>query len=323
MKGASRTRLIVAAMAAVGAVSVAAQAPSRTPWGDPDLQGTWPSGALSAVPFERPPQFGLRAQLTDAEFAERAEASQRQAVADAAEFVAPGPPIAVPLGPSHWLESARASRQTSLIVDPPDGRLPPMTDDGARRAKAWPSTNPAIGYARAQDFNIYDRCITRGVLGSSFPNIYGSGIEIMQAPGLVVIRYEMVHETRIIPLDGRPHLSPAIRTYMGDARERWEGATLVVETTNFNGLTGSLGRNGNGNPTSTALTLVERFTRRDADTLDYSVVVDDPQTWTRPWTVAFSLTRDPEYLTFEYACHEGNYAIDNMLRVFRASEAGR
>src|SRR5687767_8174618 len=135
MKGASRTRLIVAAMAAVGAVSVAAQAPSRTPWGDPDLQGTWPSGALSAVPFERPPQFGLRAQLTDAEFAERAEASQRQAVADAAEFVAPGPPIAVPLGPSHWLESARASRQTSLIVDPPDGRLPPMTDDGARRAK--------------------------------------------------------------------------------------------------------------------------------------------------------------------------------------------
>jgi hypothetical protein len=265
----------------------------------------------------------LRAQLTDAELAERAVAVQRQAAADAEQFVAAGSEVAVPLGPSHWLESGRASRQTSLVVDPPDGRLPPMTEDGARRAKAWPSTNPTVGYARAQDFNIYDRCITRGVLGSAYPNIYNSGMEILQAPGLVVIRHEMVHETRIVPLDGRPHLSPAIQSYMGDARGRWEGATLVVETTNFNGLTGSLGRNGNGNPTSTALRLVERFTRRDADTLDYSVVVDDPRTWTRPWTVAFTLSRDPGYQIFEYACHEGNYSIANMLRAFRAEEAGR
>jgi hypothetical protein len=315
--------LIAAALVAAGAIAVAGQTPLRTPWGDPDLQGIWPSGALSGVPFERSQQFGLRAQLTDAEFAERASAAQRQAAADAAEFVAPGAAVTGPLGPSHWLESSRPSRQTSLIVDPPDGRLPPMTEDGVQRAKAWPSTNPTVGYARAQDFNIYDRCITRGVLGSALPNIYSSGMEIMQAPGLVAIRHEMVHETRIIPLDGRPHVSPAIRSYMGDARGRWEGATLVVETTNFNGLTGSLGRNGNGNPTSTALRLVERFTRRDADTLDYSVVVDDPRTWTQRWTVAFSLTRDPEYRIFEYACHEGNYAIPNMLRVFRAAEAGR
>jgi hypothetical protein len=206
-------------------------------------------------------------------------------------------------------------------VDPPDGQLPPMTDDGIRRAKAWPSTNPDVGYARAQDFNIYDRCITRGVLGSTSPNIYSSGIEIMQAPGLVVIRYEMVHETRIIPLDGRRRLPPAIRSYMGDARGRWEGATLVVETTNFNGLTGSLARNGNGNPTSQALRLVERFTRRGAGTLDYAVLVDDPRTWTRSWTVAFTLTREPDYRFFEYACHEGNYAIPNMLKAFRAAEA--
>ena len=297
-----------------------AQGPPRTAWGDPDLQGIWPSGHLINVPFERPPAFGTRAVLTDAEFAQRAAQLEKQAEADAEEFSAGGGGINPP---SHWLEAGRASRQASLIVDPPDGRLPPMTDEGKRRAAAWPSTNPAVGYARAQDFNIYDRCITRGVLGSTFPNIYSSGIEIHQAPGLVVIRYEMIHETRIIPLDGRPRLAPAITSYMGDARGRWEGSTLVVDTTNFNGRTGSLGRNGNGNPTSGALRLVERFTRRDADTLDYSVRIEDPQTWTRPWTVAFPLTRDPGYVMYEYACHEGNYAIRNILSAFRAAEAGR
>jgi hypothetical protein len=137
----------------------------------------------------------------------------------------------------------------------------------------------------------------------------------------VAIVYEMIHETRVIPLDGRPHVSGGTQLDMGDARGRWEGATLIVETTNFNGLTGSLARNGNGNPTSTALRLVERFTRRDAGTLDYSVVVDDPRTWTRTWTVAFPLRREPDYRMFEYACHEGNYAIPNMLRVFRAAES--
>jgi hypothetical protein len=315
------TRALIAAALLMAGGVVTGQAPPRTAWGDPDLQGLWPSGGLIDVPFERPPRFGMRAQLTDEEFTALAAQVKRQEAAAADEFVRPGSTTPIPLAPSHWLESSRASRQTSLIVDPPDGRLPPMTEDGLRRAKAWPSTNPEVGYARAQDFNIYDRCVTRGVLGSTFPNIYSSGIEIMQAPGLVAIRYEMVHETRIVPLDGRRHLSPAIRSYMGDARGRWEGATLVVETTNFNGLTGSLARNGNGNPTSPALRLVERFTRRDAETLDYSVVVDDPQTWTRTWTVAFSLTREPDYQMFEYACHEGNYAIPNMLRAFRAQES--
>ena len=139
-------------------------------------------------------------------------------------------------------------------------------------------------------------------------------------PGFLVIRHEMIHETRIIPLDGRPHLSPAIRSYMGDSRGRWEGRTLVVETTNFNGRTGSRGRNGNGNPTSPALRLTERFTRLDADTLRYEVRVDDPETWTRPWTVAFPLTRDPGYTMYEYACHEGNYAVRNILSAARAGE---
>ena len=304
----------------LGSLSVAAQGVPRTPWGDPDLQGMWPSGPVSGVPFERPLQFGMRARLTDAEFAEAVAAGRQQAAADLEQFVRPGPATTTPLGPSHWFEIGYSSRQTSLIVDPPDGRLPPMTDEGARRAKAWPSTNPAVGYARAQDFNVYDRCITRGVLGSAFPNIYSSGMEILQAPGYVAIRHEMIHETRIIPLHRRERLSHVIRSYMGDARGHWEGNTLIVETENFNGLTGSLGRNGNGNPTSSALRLVERFSRRDPDTLEYSVVVDDPHTWTRPWTVAFTLTRDPAYVMFEYACHEGNYAIPNMLSAFRAAE---
>jgi hypothetical protein len=311
-----RPILIAIAWAAVVAAA-AAQSLPRTPWGDPDLQGLWPSGHMIEVPFERPAEFGTRAVLTDAEFGERAAFIRKQAEADAVES---GPTDGGTNPPPHWLERGQPSRQASLVVDPPDGRLPPMTPDGARRAKAWPSNNPPGGFASYADFNVYDRCITRGVLGSVFPNIYSSGIEILQTPGFVVIRYEMIHETRIIPLDGRPHLPGALPSYMGDARGRWQGQTLVVETTNFNGKTGSYARNGNGNPTSEALRLVERFTRRDADTLDYEVTVDDPRTWTRPWKVAFPLVRDPAYTLHEYACHEGNYAIVNMLRASRAAE---
>jgi hypothetical protein len=130
----------------------------------------------------------------------------------------------------------------------------------------------------------------------------------------------MIHETRVIPLDGRPRLGPAIRSYMGDGRGWWEGRTLVVETTNFNGRTGSLGRNGNGNPTSPALRVVERFTRESEDRLQYEVRVIDPETWVRPWTVAFPLVRQPGYIVYEYACHEGNYAIRNILSAARAAE---
>ena len=289
-----------------------------TPWGDPDLQGVWPSGQLNAVPFERPQELGTRAVLTEAEFAERDRELRRQLDADNAATVAPGSSGVNP--PSHWLELAHASRQASLIVDPPDGRLPPMTADGARRAKVWSDNAASAAFERPEDFNVYDRCISRGVLGSAFPNIYSTGTEIMQAPGLVIIRHEMIHETRVIPLDGRPHVSGAIRSYMGDPRGRWDGNTLVVETTNFNGKTGSYGRNGNGNPTSDALRLTERFTLTDANTLKYHVTIDDPKTWTRPWAVAFSLERDSGYVMYEYACHEGNYAIANMMRGARAAE---
>ena len=267
------------------------------------------------VPFERPVSFGTRATLTETEYAKRVATIRTQSDTDAAGAAGAGVNP-----PSHWLERGAPSRQASLIVDPPDGRLPPMTEDGAQRAKAWPSNDPRGGFASAAHFNLYDRCITRGVLGSTFPNIYSSGMEIMQAPGVVVIRYEMIHESRIIPLDGRPHPGGSIRSYMGDPRGRWDGNTLIVETRNFNGKTGSYGRNGNGNPTSEALTLIERFTRLGADTLDYRVTVNDPRTWTRPWTVALRLARERDYVLHEYACHEGNYAIVNMLRISRAAE---
>ena len=191
--------------------------------------------------------------------------------------------------------------------------------NGAERARTWQRT--AAAPAGPEDLNPYDRCITRGVLGSIFPNIYNSASQILQVPGAVIIQHEMIHEVRVIPVDGRPHLPDSIRLYMGDPRGHWEGDTLVVETTNFNGRTGSLGRNGNGNPTTRRLKLVERFRRTELNTLQYEVRVDDPETFTAPWTVAFPLTRDPAYTIYEYACHEANYALPNMLKAMRATEA--
>jgi hypothetical protein len=263
-----------------------------------------------SVPFERPPALGTRATLSADEAAKRNAEIDAQ-VAQIAEF-APA---------NFWPELGHAPALTSLIVDPENGRLPPMTEDGARRAKEWRvRADPEYRPAAAADLRPYDRCISRGVLGSAFPNQYGSGMQIHQSPGFVVIRHEMVHEARVIPLDGRPHVSPAIQSYMGDSRGRWEGDTLVIETTNFNGRTGSYARNGDGNPTSTALRLVERYRLRDAKTLLYEVLIDDPQTWVRSWKVAFPLGRDESYVLYEYACHEGNYAIGNILRAARAAE---
>jgi len=262
-----------------------------------------------SVPFERPQELGTRSTLSPEEAARRNAETQAQLA---------GPPLA-----NFWPELGRAPALTSLIVEPENGRLPAMTEDGGRRAKDWRMrADPNYPAPSAADLRPYDRCITRGVLGSAFPNVYGSGMQIHQAPGYLVIRHEMVHEARVIPLDGRPHVSPAIASYMGDSRGRWEGETLVVETINFNGRTGSYARNGDGNPTSTALRLVERFRLRDAETLSYEVLVDDPRTWVRPWKVAFPLSRDDEYVLYEYACHEGNYALTNILRAARAAEAG-
>ena len=293
---------------------------SQTSWGDPNLQGVWSSGPMSATPFERPTELGTRAVLTEAEFAARVNENRRQAEADSAAFVRPERGGAAIGSAPGWIaqERGKPSMQASLIVDPPNGRLPALTEDGGLRARRWKET--ADQPAGPEELNPYDRCITRGVLGSAFPNIYNSAARILQTPTEVVIHYEMIHETRIIPLDGRPHAPERLRSYMGDSRGHWEGATLVVETTNFNGRTGSYARNGNGNPTSQLLHLIERFTLAGGDALQYKVRVEDPDTYTAPWTVEFPLTRNDNYAIYEYACHEGNYALPNILRGARAAE---
>jgi hypothetical protein len=300
----------------------------RTPWGDPDIQGLWPANDMQGTPYERPESFGTRATLTDEEFAARATARERQVRADGEVYVPAGPRTGIG-GPSHWAAGERGvpQRQASLVVDPPNGRIPPMTEEGKKRIDLarstyyfdFPDAVVAHPFEKFDDLGPYDRCITRGVLASMLPTGYNMGTEIIQIPGAVVIRNEMIHETRIIPVDGRPPIGPTIRQWMGESRGRWEGDTLVIETTNFNGKVG-ITRNGNTLLTSPDLKLTERLTRVSDDTLRYEATVDDPRTWTRPWKVALPLTQNPEYKFFEYACHEGNYSMRNILSASRAAE---
>src|SRR5215470_10724004 len=258
----------------------------RTPWGDPDLQGKWPGTAVMGVPLERPVTLGDKALLNDDEFAARAAQAQRQAAQDEEAFVAPRSiPTAEALltgagtgPPGHWGERGMPTRQTSLVVDPPTGRIPPMTPEGERRTAAIPASryydNSGAGvFNGPEDLSVYDRCITRGLIGSMVAVGYNAGNEIVQGPGWVAIRNEMIHETRLIAIDGRRHMSPAIRSYMGHSIGRWDGSTLVVDSTNFNGTTG-IGANGRAIYHTDALHVVERFTRVDPDTIQYSAVVD-------------------------------------------------
>jgi hypothetical protein len=296
--------------------------PPRTSWGDPDLEGRWPSTNMAGVPLQRPESFGTRNVLTDVEFAERQAQAARQAVQDLADFDFDNPSI--PFGqvgggqspPQHWFERGETQRQVSLIVDPPNGRLPALTAAAQKREADRRRESPAQP-ASYTDFTLYERCITRGLTGSILPGGYNNGNQIFQAPGYVTIVNEMIHESRIVPLDGRPHISPAIGSHVGDSRGRWEGDTLVVETKNFTDRFG-VGLNNTG--ASAALKITERFTRTSETTIRYSVTVDDPMTWTAPFTLQYTLKRDEAYGMYEYACHEGNYALQNILSGARATE---
>ncbi len=304
----------------------------RTPWGDPDLQGFWPGVDMAGVPLQRPTRFGTRNVLTDEEFAQRSRELQEEEESLVAEIdvftadVTTPCAIRCPTSPQpHWQETGKPSRQASLIIDPPNGRQPPLSAEGQQR-QAEQQAEARARRERLQgreadtylDRSLYDRCITRGLLGSILPTIYNNGNEIVQGPGVVVIRNEMIHEARVVPLDGRAPLPGSFKNYLGDSRGHWDGNTLVVVTKNFNGRTGA-GGNGGGR-TSDRITITERFTMLDNDTLQYTATVDDPGTWTQPWTLSFPWKREPVYGMFEYACHEGNYAMRNILSISRAAE---
>jgi hypothetical protein len=252
--------------------------------------------------MQRPAQFGDRRLLTDEEFAERKrrdDETRGDTRQGAGTFVGE--------------VGSRTVRQTSLLIDPPDGRTPAIT--GAAQARAAAT---AILRARLpqtwEDRSISDRCITRGIL-AALPTLYGNGLRIVQEAGYAAISYEMIHETRLIPLDSRPHVATGVRLYMGDPRGRWEGDTLVVDTTNFSDTT-VVGQN----QTSELLHVVERFTRISTDTIQYEATIDDPKTWVRPWTVTVPLSTQPGYQIFPYECHEGNFALRNILSAARAEE---
>jgi hypothetical protein len=292
--------------AKVKAAAAKPYVPPKTPWGDPDLQGLWP-GSVN-IPLQRPASMGERAVLTEEEFAQR-DAAEKKRVEN-----------------GHWIEYYPASYQASLVVDPTNGRIPPMTPEAEKRNREMRNGlgPPSLGGVEKradswEDFDLWGRCITKGLIGSMLPgNLYNKGNQIVQAPGYVVIRNEMVHEARVIPLDGRPHLGPGIRSYMGDGRGHWEGNTLVVETTNFQK---DIGMNGiNFALLTEALRIVERFKRTAPDELSYDATIEDPGTWTRPWTMHVPYKMDPEYTLYEYACHEANYGLLDILKGARAQE---
>jgi hypothetical protein len=300
-----------------GAVSSDNSVLPRTPWGSPDLQGTWTSEGELGVPFERPAQFGERQYLTDEEYADRLRQTQlrdEEALAEIDVFsvdVSNAGAVGSPTSPPpHWLERATQSRRTSLVIDPPNGRIPALT-----RAQSGVGGRRGGGPGRARnsaaDFSLYDRCITRGLPGAIFPAIYNANTRIVQAPDAVAITYEMIHETRVVPLGDRAQ-PPAFRQMQGNSRGHWDGDTLVIETTGF--LEGMTYRGGSRNQR-----LIERFRRVDAETLRYELTVIDPETWSAPWTVALDLKPQPNGM-YEYACHEGNYAMRNMLSGARADE---
>ena len=279
------------------------QAP-RTPDGQPDLQGIW--DFRTATPLERPREFQEQEFLTDQNVA---AVEQRAAL----RLQVQSPDDLLMNTPPWWLDYGTrvvGSRRSSLISDPPDGRLPPMTAAGSARQNDHLAARDAAD--DPEGLSSWDRCITKGVPASTLPAAYNNNLQIVQTRDYVVIATEMIHEARIVPLDGRPFPPSSLRAWTGVSRGRWEGSTLVVETTHFSEQANYLGAGG-------SLRLVERFTRIDTDTIDYVLTIEDPTTWTRPWTVVVPLARSDGPI-YEYACHEGNYSMKNALTATRAAE---
>ena len=312
-----RALAVVIAAVPLAMVPVSGQAKKwtapKTSWGDPDIQGWFTNLQEDGTPLERPDQFAGR-KIEDIKGEELANIKRDVQKRTLTTFQ--GPLHA----PEHWWQddlNLVQGSQAWFVTDPPDGKIPPLTQAARERAAARAKARRESGRGPAdswEDLTLYDRCITRGLPGSMMPVIYGNSYQIVQSPGLVAIRYEMVHETRLIPLDGKPHVGAGIQSYMGDARGHWEGDTLVVETTNFK--EGATYRDAN----AATLRLEERFTRVAPDKVKWAVTVDDPVTWTRPWSFAMPLTMNDEQPVLEYGCHEGNYGLRNILSAARAEE---
>ena len=317
-------RLAVAALSLVAATA-SPYRPPRTPWGDPDLQGTYTNKYEQSTPLERPDEFlgRRRDDVTGSELAAVLAARNRQVLSR---------PEAV--GPLQFRDTLDVTKGSLpwLIVDPPDGKMPSMTADALLRiGPPDPSLDAGIGgvlnqrrdsrgsftdgpFDDIRDFTLWERCITRGLPGAMMPHILGNSYQIIQAPGVVAIRYELVHDARIVPLDGRPHAPSGLRFEMGDARGHWDRDTLVVETTNFKQR--STYRNAN----ASKLRLIERFARTARDRIEWSVTIDDPTTWTRPWTFSMPLVMNDREAILEFACHEGNYALPHILSGARTAD---
>ena len=314
---------VVAGVVSLSALPVAAQTAARTAWGQPDLRGIWDFRTIT--PLQRPESLAEQEFLTEEEAANleqevldrNADLANRPALrTEVTESVDRGADGAPGFYNNFWLDRgtrAVGTRRTSLIIDPPNGRIPDLTASGQRTAdarRAYRQEHPADSWV---DRSAYDRCILGFNAGPPItPGGYNQNLHLFQTPDHVVLVTEMVHTVRVVPLDGRPALSDGVRQWSGDSRGHWEGETLVVETSNFNDQRGWRG-------STTNMKLVERYTRVDADTLDYEFTVIDPETWTSSWTASIPMRRSLNPM-YEYACHEGNHSMDGILAGRRAEE---
>ena len=284
----------------------------RTSWGHPDLQGVWSTATIT--PLERPPELADKQFFSPEEVAEHERQTLERTNRDRRDGTAEAD-VARAYNDFWWDTGTRIvpTRRTALIIDPPDGRVPPLTAEAQKRLAALAEARKMRGPAdHPEDRNLWERCITRGVPTVMLPQPYNNNYQIVQTEHHVLILAEMIHDARIIPLDGRPHPPAHLRFWLGDSVGRWEGDTLVVETTNFTDKTSYRGSGEN-------LRLVERFQRTTADILLYQVTVHDPSTFTRPWTIELP-ARQSDGEVYEYACHEANYGLEGILKGHRAQE---
>jgi hypothetical protein len=304
------------AVAGLASAALLARAPSTAPAAaaHPDLQGVWNFSTIT--PLERPAEFAGKEFLTDAEARAYEQRIVERSNRDNRE-TSPEADVSSAYNEFWWDRGVHAARvrgkvRTSLIVDPPDGRLPPLTPDGQARAAARAAARRAHPADGPEDRSLGERCLLFNAGPPMLSGPYNNFVQILQTRDHVVIHNEMIHDARVIPLDGRPHLPSSVRLLLGDSRGRWDGDTLVVETTNFTDKTTVRG-------SGTQLRLAERFTRESPATLLYEFTVDDPASFTRPWTAVLPMTKTDAQL-YEYACHEGNYAMSGILRGARAGE---